>query len=118
MNIYKKREYYELDSSCFELGALYMVYPHEGDQLLMCCYTILPEYVMFVVVDDIRGCYPYKQFKLSINDDIDPDLKINRVSIEKDPVSMRIYFREEKTDYKDIAEKLYKIGAEDSCDSD
>ena len=31
---------------------------------------------------------------------------------------MRIYFREEKTDYKDIAEKLYKIGAEDSCDSD
>lgn len=111
MNIYKETKIIELDTSVFEYGALYTISRSmKGEiryKLLVCCSETDSGYVSFVVVDLIAGSYPYKDVRLSIEDDPDPDLEIYRVCL--DSRDQRVYLREEKTDYRAFAEKLYNI---------
>lgn len=40
-------------------------------------------------------------------EDLDPELEINRVNMDRDPQTQRVYLTEEKTDYRALAESLY-----------
>lgn len=122
MNIYKETKIIELDTSVFEYGALYTISRNtnskNGYKLLVCCSELDSRYVSFVVVDWITGSYTYKDIRLDIEDDPDPTLEIYRVCLDRDSCDQRVYLREEKTDYRALAEKLYNVlerGAEDSC---
>lgn len=111
MNIYKETKIIELDTSVFEYGALYTISRNMNSQfgykLLVCCSETDSKYVSFVVVDYLAGSYTYKDVRLSIEDDPDPDLEIYRVCLDRDSRDQRVYLREEKTDYRALAEKLY-----------
>lgn len=113
MNIYKEKKIIELDTSVFEYGALYTISRNmnsqSGYKLLVCCSEKDSKYVSFVVVDQITGSYTYKDVRLDVEDYPDPALEINRVCIERDPQAQRVYLREEKTDYRVLAEKLYNV---------
>ena len=78
-----------------------------GYKILVCCKDVDIAHVRFIIIDNIAGSYTYPDYHLSIEDDPDPDLEINRVCIERDPQTQRVYLREEKTDYRALAEKLY-----------
>lgn len=123
MKIYKETKIIELDTSVFEYGALYTISRHVNSQfgykLLVCCSELDSRYVSFVVVDCIAGSYNYKDVRLDIEEDPDPDLEVYRVCLDRDQTTNRVYMREEKTDYRALAERLYnQLGAEDSCGSD
>lgn len=111
MNIYKETKIIELDTSVFEYGALYTISRSiKGEiryKLLVCCSETDSRYVSFVVVVLITGSYPFKDVRLSIEDDPDPDLEIYRVCLDRDSRDQRVYLREEKTDYRALAERLY-----------
>lgn len=123
MNIYKEKKIIELDTSVFDYGALYTISRNMNNQfgykLLVCCSELDSRYVSFVVVDCITGSYNYKDVRLDIDDDPDPDLEIYRVCFERDLQTQRVYLREEKTDYRALAEKLYnQLGGFDTDDSE
>lgn len=111
MNIYKEKRIIELDTSVFEYGALYTISRNmnsqSGYKLLVCCSELDSRYVSFLVVDRITGSYTYKDIRLDIEDDPDPDLEIYRVCLDRDSRDQRVYLREERTDYRALAEKLY-----------
>lgn len=111
MNIYKEHKFIELDTSVFEYGALYTISKNidkqHGYKLLVCCSETDNRYVSFVVVDLIIGSYPFKDVRLSIEDDPDPTLEVYRVCFDRDSRDQRVYLREEKTDYRALAERLY-----------
>lgn len=111
MKIYKEKKIIELDTSVFEYGTIYTISKNltksYGYKLLVCCKEIENTHVDFLIIDTIMGHYLPSNFHLNIEDDPDPDLEINRVCIERDPQTQRVYLREEKTDYRALAEKLY-----------
>ena len=113
MKIYNEKKIIELDTSVFEYGALYTITKNINSQygykLLVCCKDVDIVHVRFIIIDNISGSYTYPDYHLSIEDDPDPDLEINRVCIERDPQTQRVYLREEKTDYRALAEKLYNV---------
>lgn len=113
MKIYKEKKITELDTSVFEYGALYTITKNirsqYGYKLLVCCKDVDITHVQFIIIDHITGSYSYPNYQLRIEDDPDPDLEINRVCIERDPQTQRVYLREEKTDYRALAEKLYNV---------
>lgn len=111
MNIYKEHKIIELDTSVFEYGALYTISKNVtksyGYKLLVCCKEVEKTHVYFIIIDYITGSFLYNDFRLNIDEDPDPELEINRVNIEKDPQTQRVYLTEEKTDYRALAERLY-----------
>lgn len=113
MKIYKEKKVIELDTSVFEYGALYTITKNirsqYGYKLLVCCKEVERTHADFIIIDYITGSYSYSRYHLNIEDDPDPDLEINRVCIERDPQTQRVYLREEKTDYRALAEKLYNV---------
>lgn len=113
MNIYKEKKILELDTSVFEYGAIYTfsknITKSYGYKLLVCCKEKDKNHVDFIIIDIITGSFLPSNYRLSIDADPDPDLEINRVCIERDPQTQRVYLREEKTDYRALAEKLYNV---------
>lgn len=113
MKIYKERKVTELDTSVFEYGTIYTISKNitksYGYKLLVCCKEIDSTYVDFIIIDTITGSFLTSNYHLNVEDDPDPDLEINRVCIERDPQTQRVYLREEKTDYRALAEKLYNV---------
>lgn len=111
MRIYKEKRITELDTSVFEYGTIYTISKNVtksyGYKLLVCCKQIEKTHVDFVIIDIITGSFLTSNYHLSIDEDPDPELEINRVCIERDPQTQRVYLREEKTDYRALAEKLY-----------
>lgn len=111
MNIYKEHKIIELDTSVFEYGTIYTISKNitksYGYKVLACCKEIEKTHVDFIIIDTITGHYLPTNYHLNIDDDPDPDLEINRVSIERDPQTQRVYLTEEKTDYRALAERLY-----------
>ena len=110
MNIYKKREYYELDVDQFIIGSLYMLTTNRNKHLV-CCIKSCEKSVDFIIVETLEGYASYKGVHLEVND-YDPDIEINKVLLEENSVG-QTFLREEKTDYMDLAEKLYKTGVEE-----
>ena len=113
MKIYKEKKITELDTSVFEYGTIYTINKNVtksyGYKLLVCCSEIENTHVDFIIIDIIIGSFLTSNYHLNIEDDPDPDLEINRVCIERDPQTQRVYLREEKTDYRALAEKLYNV---------
>lgn len=111
MNIYKEHKIIELDTSVFEYGTIYTISKNitksYGYKVLACCKEIEKTHVDFIIIDTITGHYLPSNYHLNVDDDPDPELEINRVNIEKDPLTQRVYLTEEKTDYRALAEKLY-----------
>lgn len=111
MNIYKEKKTIELDTSVFEYGALYTISKDIsetfGYKLLVCCSDVQRTHVHFIIIENITGCYFDNGYHLNVDDDPDPDLEIYRVCLDRDSRDQRVYLREEKTDYRALAEKLY-----------
>lgn len=107
MNIYKRREYYELDVDQFIIGSLYML-TTKRNKHLVCCTKSCEKSVDFIIIETLEGYASYKGVHLEVND-YDPEIEINKVLLEENSVG-QIYLREEKELLKDLADKLYQRG--------
>ena len=106
MNFYKEKKWIELDPSQFQVGALYIV-EDKVYKVICCCSSNKGGEIILTVVESLRGNYEYKTIRLSVNEEPDPDLSINRVILEMDRSVNKIFLREEKTDYRALADRLY-----------
>ena len=106
MNFCIEKKWIELDPSQFEEGGLYTV-ENTIYKILCCCSSNKGGAVVLTVVEILRGCYEYKTMRLTVQEEPDPDIHINRVILEMDHSVNRVYLTEEKTDYRALAERLY-----------
>lgn len=107
MNFCIEKKWIELDPSQFKVGGLYTV-ENKMYKILCCCSSNNGGAVVLTVVEILRGFYEYKTMRLTVQEEPDPDIRINRVILEIDHSVNRTYLREEKELYKDLAERLYK----------
>ena len=115
MNIYKRRECYELDVDQFIVGSLYIL-KTKRNKHIVCCIKSSEKSVDFIIIETLEGYASYKGVHLEVND-YDPDLEINKVLLEENSVG-QICLREEKDLLSDLADKLYQRGAvRDDCEA-
>ncbi len=109
MNFYKEKRWIELDPAQFKEGGLYTV-ENSCYKLLCCCSANKGGAVILTIVEILRGSYPYSLMRLTVQEEPDPDIRINRVILEMDHNVNKIFLREEKELLKDLADKLYQRG--------
>lgn len=117
MKYYKEKKWIELDPSQFHIGALYTV-EDKSCKILCCCSSNSGGSIVLTLIEILRGNYEYKTMRLSVNEQPDPDILINRVILEMDRNVNKIFLREEKELLKDLADKLYQRGViTDDCEA-
>ena len=116
MNFYKEKRWIELDPYQFKEGGIYTV-ENKMYKVLCCCSSNKGGAVVLTVIEILRGCYEYKLIRLTVQEEPDPDISINRVILEIDHSVNKLYLREEKEPYRDLAEKLYKGVRDDDSEA-
>lgn len=111
MNFYTEKKWIEIDPSQFQQGALYTV-EDKLYKILCCCSSNKGGVIVLTVVEILRGHYEYMTVRLSVQEEPDPDIRINRVILEMDHSVNKIFLREEKELLKDLADKLYQRGVD------